>query len=254
MARWTRALVTGASSGIGREIALQLAADGSELVVVARDGDRLEALAAEVDVPCRVLVADLAEPNELSYVEDRLRDVPDPIDLLVNNAGLGFQGAFHELDLEREATVVDVNVVALHRLAHVAANQMAAAGHGGILNVSSMSGFMAAPGSATYSATKSFVTSLSEAMHGELEPLGVHVTALCPGFTRTEFQDRASYDISGIPDFAWQTAEEVAIAGLRGVAANRVIVVPGTTNRIGASLINALPGSARRFAVGRLAR
>ncbi|WP_040495565.1 SDR family NAD(P)-dependent oxidoreductase [Ilumatobacter nonamiensis] len=254
MATWTRALVTGASSGIGREIALQLAAAGTELVVVARDGDRLDALAAEVDVDCQVLIADLADPNELSYVEDRVRQGNDPIDLLVNNAGFGFQGPFHELDLEREAAVVDVNVVALHRLAHVAATRMAQVGHGGILNVSSMSGYLATPNSATYSATKAFVTALSEAMHGELEPLGVHVTALCPGFTRTEFQDRGSYDASGIPDFAWQDAPEVATAGLDGIATNRTIVVPGVANRIGATAIDVMPGALRRFAVGKMAR
>lgn len=254
MARWTRALVTGASSGIGREIAVQLAADGTDLVVVARDNERLDALAAEVGVACQVLVADLADPNELSYVEDRLRQRNEPIDLLVNNAGFGFQGPFHELDLEREAAVVDVNVVAVHRLAHVAANRMAHAGHGGILNVSSMSGFMATPSSATYSATKAFVTALSEALHGELRELGVHVTALCPGFTRTEFQERGRYDASGIPEFAWQSAVEVATAGLEGIADNRTVVVPGVPNRIGASLIDVMPGSLRRFAVGKLTR
>ena len=252
MTTWNRALVTGASSGIGREIARQLAADGTELVVVARNEARLDVLAAEVGVPCQVLVADLADRNELSYVEDRIRDRSDPIDLLVNNAGFGFQGPFHELDLEREAAVVDVNVVALHRLAHVAARAMAEDGRGGIVNVSSMAGFMAAPGSATYAATKAFVTSLSEAMHAELRPLGVHVSALCPGFTRTEFQDRANYDASKVPDRVWQSAAEVAAAGLDGVAKNRVVVVPGTTNRIGASVINALPASLRRFAVGKL--
>ena len=199
---------------------------------------------------CEVLVADLADAGALSRVEDRLRDVSAPIDLLVNNAGFGRQGSFHELDLEREAAVVDVNVVAVHRLAHVAAVTMAAGGHGGILNVSSMSGFMAAPGSATYAATKAFVTSLTEAMHAELEPSGVHVTALCPGFTRTEFQDRADYDTSNLPDFLWQNAEEVAEAGLRGVAANRTVVVPGAKNKIGAGVINVLPGAVRRFALG----
>lgn len=254
MARWNRALVTGASSGIGREIAEQLASDGTELVVVARDGGRLDALSAAVDVPCQSLVADLADPNELSYVEDRLRQRVAPIDLLVNNAGLGFQGPFHELDLEREATVVDVNVVAVHRLAHVAAAQMVPNGRGGILNVSSMSGFMSTPGTATYSATKSFVTALSEALHGELRTFGVHVTALCPGYTRTQFQDRGGYDMSKIPDFAWQDAAGVARAGLDGIAANRTVVVPGVSNRIGAGVINALPGSVRRFAVGRMAR
>ncbi len=235
-------------------MARQLAADGTELVVVARDGDRLEELADEVGVACEVLVADLADPNELSYVEDRMRDRTAPIDLLVNNAGLGSQGAFHELDLEREATIVDVNVVAVHRLAHVAAERMVADGHGGIINVSSMAGFTAAPGTATYAATKAFVTALSEAMHSELRPLGVHVTALCPGFTRTEFQERASYDASTVPEFAWQTSAEVAEAGLRGVAANRVVVVPGIANRVGVGVINAVPASVRRYAVERMAR
>jgi len=254
MATWTRALVTGASSGIGREIARQLAADGTDLVIVARDEQRLEALATEVDVPCEVMVADLADLGGVSRIEDRLRDVSAPIDLLVNNAGFGHQGSFHELDLEREAAVVDVNVVAVHRLAHVAAVAMVTAGRGGILNVSSMAGFMAAPGSATYAATKAFVTSLSEAMHAELEPSGVHVTVLCPGFTRTEFQDRADYDTSKLPDFVWQTVEQVAEAGLRGVAANRTVVVPGVKNKIGAGVINVLPGSLRRFALDKLPR
>jgi NAD(P)-dependent dehydrogenase (short-subunit alcohol dehydrogenase family) len=105
MGTWTRALVTGASSGIGLEIARQLAADGTALVIVARNGPRLQELADSVQVECEVLIADLADPTELSYVEDRLRDLSRPVDLLVNNAGFGFQGAFHELDLEREAAV-----------------------------------------------------------------------------------------------------------------------------------------------------
>jgi short-subunit dehydrogenase len=252
MTTWTRAMVTGASSGIGEEIAKQLAAAGTELVVVARNGERLDQLAETVDVVCEVVTADLADPNELSYVEDRLRDSTAPIDLLVNNAGFGFQGSFHELDLEREAAVVDVNVVAVHRLAHVAATRMVSAGSGGILNVSSMASFMSTPGGATYAATKAFVTSLSEALHDELKPLGVHVSALCPGFTRTEFQTRADYDTSDLPDFVWQDATEVAAAGLDGIAKNRPVVVPGAMNRIGAATINALPRPLRRRAVTKL--
>ncbi len=254
MTRWTRALVTGASSGIGREMARQLAADGTDLVLVARNGDRLNEVAESVDVECEVLTADLADPNELSYVEDRIRDRTFPIDLLVNNAGFGFQGRFHELDVEREAAVVGVNVLAVLRLAHVAATAMAAEGKGGILNVSSMAGFLASPGTATYAASKAFVTSLSEAMHAELEPLGVHVSALCPGFTRTDFQDRADYDTSSLPEFLWQSADDVAAAGLEAIAKNRTVVVPGATNKVGAALINALPGSVRRFAIDKIPR
>ena len=251
---WTRALVTGASSGIGREIARQLAADGTELVLVARDEERLNELARSVDVRCQVLVADLADRDAITRVEDRLRDDESAIDLLVNNAGFGFQGALHELEPERESAVVEVNVAALHRLALAAIPRMVADGRGGILNVSSMAGFAATPGTATYGATKAFVTSLSESMHGELAPLGVNVTALCPGFTRTEFQDRANYDASSIPKVAWQSPEEVATAGLDGVRRNRPIVVPGTLNKVATSVLTKLPGSVRRFAVSQISR
>jgi short-subunit dehydrogenase len=253
MTTWTRALVTGASSGIGRAIARQLAAEGTALVVVARDETRLRALADSVEVECEVLVADLADLSALKQVEQRLADRSAPIDLLVNNAGFGFQGSFHELDMDRESAVVDVNITAVHRLARVAAAAMADAGRGGILNVSSMAGFTATPGGATYSATKAFVTSLSESLHAELRPHGVHVCALCPGFTRTEFQSRAAYDTSTIPEAAWQTADEVAMAGLRGVGKNRPIVVPGVLNKVGVGMLNALPARLRRRVVARLA-
>lgn len=254
MTRWNRALVTGASSGIGLQIARQLGGAGTELVVVARSEQRLAALAASVDVECEVLLADLATRDGVERVVGRLADTQGPVDLLVNNAGFGFQGEFHELDVEREVSVVDVNVSAVLRLAHAAASSMIGEGRGGILNVSSMAGFAGAPGTATYAATKAFVTSFSEALHTELEPHGVHVTALCPGFTRTEFQDRANYDVSGIPEMLWQSASDVAAAGLRGVAANRTVVVPGVTNRLAASTVNALPGAVRRFALAKLPR
>jgi short-subunit dehydrogenase len=254
MTQWNRALVTGASSGIGLQIARQLAGAGTALVIVARDEQRLAALASSVEVECEVLVADLATRDGVERVVGRLTDTDAPIDLLVNNAGFGFQGDFHELDVEREVSVVDVNVSALLRLAHAAASSMVAAGGGGILNVSSMAGFAGAPGTATYAATKAFVTSFSEALHTELEPHGVHVTALCPGFTRTEFQDRANYDASGVPAVLWQSASDVAAAGLRGVAANRTVVVPGVMNRLGAATVNALPGTVRRFALSKLPR
>lgn len=254
MAPWTRALVTGASSGIGREFARQLAAAGTELVIVARTEDRLQELADELSVACEVLVADLSDAADLARVESRLTDASSPIDLLVNNAGFGYQGVFHELDVDREADVVEVNVVAVLRLAHAAAGSMVSAGRGGILNVSSMAGFTATPGTATYAATKAFVTSFSEALRTELSPQGVNVSALCPGFTRTEFQERADYDASSVPAAAWQTPAEVAAAGLQGVDRNRAVVVPGALNKVGASVINALPGSLRRVVVERIAR
>jgi short-subunit dehydrogenase len=254
MTRWNRALVTGASSGIGRALCERLAADGTRLVVVARDEQRLGQLAARVDVDCEILVADLADPAALVRVEDRLRDdEAGSIDLLVNNAGFGFYGPLHELDLEREAAVVDVNVVAVHRLAQVAAATMVArGGGGGILNVSSMSAFAPTPNNATYAATKAFVNALSEALHAELAEHHVHVTALCPGFTRTEFQARADLDASSIPDRLWQDADEVAAAGLWGIDQNRAVVVPGVLNKVGAGLVNSLPGTVRRFVLPKI--
>ena len=246
--RWNRALVTGASSGIGRAIAQQLAVDGTRLVIVARDRERLEALASEVDVDCEVLVADLSNRDALANVEARLRD-ESPIDLVVNNAGFGQTGPLHELNAERETGVIEVNVIALHRLSQVAAEVMVQrGGGGGILNVSSVAAFAPGPNSATYAATKAF----SEALHAELIEHHVHVTALCPGFTRTEFQDRADFDASKVPDRLWQSADDVAAAGLRGIGQNRAVVVPGGMNKVGAGLLNALPGPARRFLVPRV--
>lgn len=245
--------MTGASSGIGREIARQLASQGTDLVIVARDEQRLRELAESVEVECEVLVIDLEDTAALAQLESRLASTDRPIDLLVNNAGFGHQGTFHELDIERESAVVDVNITAVHRLAHAAAEAMTAAGRGGILNVSSMAGFTSTPGTATYAATKAFVTSLSEALHAELRPHGVHVSALCPGFTRTEFQSRADYDTSSIPDVAWQTPEEVAAAGLAGVEKNRPIVVPGSLNKLATGVVRAMPAWLRRRAVARIA-
>jgi short-subunit dehydrogenase len=255
MTRWNRALVTGASSGIGKAIAEQLAADGTRLVVVARDEDRLVALAAGLDVDVEVMVADLGDRDALARVEGRLRDEDHPVDLLVNNAGFGLTGLFHELDVDRESAVVNVNVTALHRLSHAAAAAMVErGGGGGILNVSSIAASAPAPKSATYAATKAFVSSFSEAQHGELLEHHVHVTALCPGFTRTEFQDRAEFDTSDIPDMLWQSADVVAAAGLKGVDLNRVNVVPGGLNKVGVGLLGVLPGAIRRGVVSKLAQ
>ncbi len=244
--------MTGASSGIGWETSLLLASEGTELVVVARDRERLEKLASLVNVPCEVLVADLGNAAQLASVEARLRAEPS-IDLLVNNAGFGFSGRFDQMDIDRETSVIAVNVTAVMRLSHAAAASMV--GRGGrrsILNVSSLAGFIPAASSATYGATKAFVTSFSQAMHEELKAEGIAVTALCPGFTRTEFQQRANAltEAGKIPDRLWQSAVDVARAGLEGVAANKAIVVPGVHNKAAASLASALPKGALRRIIG----
>lgn len=225
------ALVTGASSGIGESIARTLAARGTELVLVARRADLLEKLADDLRGRYRVTVevraADLGDAAQRASVEDRLRDAGRPIELLVNNAGFGTGGTFAKLPLDREIAEIELNVVALVRLTHAALPGMIERRHGGVLNVSSMAGYTPAPGSATYSATKAYVTSFSESVHAEVKSAGVHVTALCPGFTRTEFQSVSGTDRSGLPSFAWLTREEVARAGLDAVSAGRAVCVPG---------------------------
>lgn len=241
MPRWNRALVTGASSGIGAAIARRLAADGTALVVVARDRERLEALAAAVGVPTEVLVADLADPADLARVAARLGVAAEPIDLLVNNAGLGYSGRFAELDLGRERNVIAVNVTALHELSHAAAVAMTAAGRGGILNIASVAGYWPSPGGATYAATKAFVNSFSESLHQDLASAGVTVTVSCPGFTRSEFHERAGMDMQSSPRLLWQDADTVAAHALDAVAAGRARVVPGPLNKLAVGVLKVAP-------------
>lgn len=247
---WNRALVTGASSGIGREIARQLAATGTELVLVARDRYRLEALAAELPVKSSVLVADLAADEGVDRVVERISDAESPVDLLVNNAGFGFSGSFPELDGDAEAAVVQVNVVALHRLCHAAAVAMKPRGHGGILNISSLASSMIAADSATYCATKHFVTALSEALHVDLARYGIVVTAACPGFTRTEFSERAEVDLTHLPDFLWQEASDCAAESLAALNKGRARVITGSVNKATAPLLQVLPPVVMRKLAG----
>ncbi|MEM9889665.1 MAG: SDR family oxidoreductase [Actinomycetota bacterium] len=248
--RWNRALITGASSGIGDAFARLLASLGTDLVVVARNEERLQALATELSeahgVDVEVLVADLSKRKDVRSTARRLKDDP-PIDLLINNAGLGYEGTFTSLDPKRDSVVVDVNMWALHQLTHAAAGTMEERGQGGIINVSSVAGFGPAPGAATYAATKAFVTTLSQALHDELSSSGVTVSCLCPGLTRTEFHQRAEATAAdGAPDAFWQTADEVARAGLEGLARRRAVVVPGAHNKAYAGLLQMLPTSVTR--------
>ncbi len=253
MTRWTRALVTGASSGIGDAIARRLAADGTDLVIVARDESRLLALAAELaDRDIEVLVADLGDEAQLAKVEARLADEAMPIDLLVNNAGFGHQGRFVELDLDAEVSVIDVNITAVVRLAHAAGRAMAARGDGGILNVASIAGLAPSPGSAIYGASKAFVVSFGEALHQELADSGVVVSTVCPGFTRTEFQSRADYDASIIPWMLWQSPDRVAGSALAGLAKGSPRVVPGVHNKAAAGATKLLPAFVNRRVAGLL--
>lgn len=251
--------MTGASSGIGREIAVQLAAEGTDVVAVARDRDRLEALAKEVadsgaEATVEVLVADLADPEQLATVEARVADGKRPVDLLVNNAGFGTYGDFATLPVAGEEQEIRVNVVALVRLTHAALGPMLARDAGTILNVSSVAGLQSTPGNATYGATKAFVASFSEAVHEETRRTGVKVTMVLPGFTRTEFQARAGIEGRKIPGIAWMDADKLAASALDGARAGKPFNVPGAVNKALVTVTGPIPRGLLRRITARMSR
>jgi len=251
-----RALVTGGSAGIGAAFADRLAHDGYDLVIVARDRDRLESRAHDLreraGVQVEVLPADLTEPAELHIVEGVVADAQ--LDLLVNNAGFGTIGKFAELDADREEAEIRLNVIALIRLTRAALPGMVQRNSGAIINVSSMAALQPAPFNATYGATKAYVNSFTEALHEELRDTGVRVQALCPGFTRTEFQERAGVDVSRVPELAWMSAEAVVEASLAGLRRGELICVPGVANRVFSTVVGAVPRGLTRRLAGVLVR
>lgn len=232
--RISRALITGASAGIGEEFARQLAARGTDLVLVARRQDRLDALAAELGGEGRdveVIAADLTDAEDLGRVAARTADTARPVDLLVNNAGFGAYGPFDELGLERTVGMIDLNVTALTHLAYVAVERMRRVGAGGIINVASIAAFQANPYGAVYGATKAFVLSLTEALHEEVRGDGVRVSALCPGITRSEFQGVAAVDADALPSATVMEVAPVVTAALAGFTRNQAVVTPGVLNK-----------------------
>ena len=245
----TTALVTGATAGIGAAFARQLAGRGSDLVLVARDAARLESKAQQLrsyGVQVEVLAADLADDAGCAEVEQRCGA---GIDLLVNNAGLGTKGDFHEVELAAEEHMLRLNVRAVLRLTHAALGPMVARGSGAIVNVSSVAGFAPGARSATNSASKAWVTNFSESLHLQYAPQGVRVLALCPGFTRTEFHSRAEMDISGVPDRMWLDAEDVVRAGLRDLDRGRSLSVPGGQYKAIVAATRMIPPSVQRTVV-----
>ena len=228
---WRTAMVTGASSGIGRAMAVGLARRGLDVVAVARRQDRLEELAAEIRADhgraVEVLAADLGDPSQRGPVEARLADAARPVDVLVNSAGFGSQGRLATLEIDDEEQQVQVNVLAVVRLTRTALPGMIERGTGAVMNVSSIAGHQPIPLWATYSASKAFVTTFSRAVQDELKGTGVRCVTVLPGFTRSEFHDHTGFERSLIPGPVWMESEAVAESALDALERGRAEVVPG---------------------------
>jgi short-subunit dehydrogenase len=252
---WSRALVTGASSGIGRAFAVELAARGTDLVVVARRRNRLEDLAAEVVTahPGRsveVLPADLADRGQLGAVEARLADPSlPPVDLLVNNAGFGTHGRFATLPVEREEEEILVNLLAPVRLTRAALPPMLAARHGAVVNVSSLTAVQPLPLWATYASTKAYLVRFSKAVDAEVRGQGVRVLVVMPGFTRTEFGYPEEVRRSVVPGPLWMSAEAVARAALDDLDRGRTESVPGAGYRAFGAVARLAPWPLARLVI-----
>ncbi len=241
----TTALITGASSGIGMELARIHAASRGNLVLVARRRERLEALKAELEgshgVAVTVIDRDLSTPDAAESLFDEVEGQGLTIDHLMNNAGFGGHGKFHERPWSDDAAMIRLNVLALTGLTRLFLPGMVARGRGHVLNVASMAGFLPGPLQAVYFATKAYVVSFSEAIANELKGTGVTVTALCPGPVATEFADRAN--LRGVKGFSHaMSADEVAEAGYRAMLRGTPIIVPGAGNKLAIhGLIRLLP-------------
>jgi uncharacterized protein len=245
------ALITGASAGLGVEFARQLSSKGHRLVLAARRRDRLDALVAELG-NARAIEIDLSEPGSIAALMSDLQEAGDQVDMLVNNAGFGLRGPFAELDAARQRGMIDLNCGALTELCRAVAPAMLERRSGAILNVASTAAFQPGPWMAVYFATKAYVLSFTEALHEELKPHGVKVSALCPGPTRTEFGAVAGIQSLGQFDRLSMEAGPVVRAGLGGLENNRAVVIPGATNRIGAWSTRFAPRSFVRRVAGSL--
>lgn len=224
------ALVTGASSGIGAAFARRLASDGYDLVLVARNGPRLDAargaLLAAGAPTVEVLTADLTDPDQRSRVCARLSDPARPITLLVNNAGMGLGKTFLAATTAELQSQLALNVAAVMALTHSVLPGMVSRGHGGIIAVSSIAGMLPSRGSA-YGASKAWVTSFCESIGMAVRHQGVRVLAVCPGFVRTEFHERAGIDMRGRPAWMYVPVETVVRQSLDGLRSGRKVVIPG---------------------------
>ena len=244
-------LITGASAGLGAEFARQCAARGERVVLVARRKDRLEQIAAEIG-GAEIIVADLSKAGAGTKVVGETKSRGLWVRTLINNAGFGLIGQFEGLSLARQIEMIDLNIRTLTNLCHVVLTDMLLRGEGAILNVASTAAFQPGPKMAVYFATKAYVLSFTEALHEELKPHGVHVTALCPGPARTEFGDVAGFGGSRMFDRFAMDAPKVVELGLKGLDRNRAVVVPGLVNKIGTASTRFLPRPLIRKIAGAL--
>ncbi len=248
------ALVTGATAGLGLGFAQALAAREHDLVLVARDRSRLEQVAEELRArhggATEVLAVDLSVRAELRLVEERLADPERPVDLLVNNAGFGLKRGFLDNDVEEEQAMLDVLVTAVLRLSHAALGGMVARGGGGIINVSSVAGWLPR---GTYSAAKAYVTQLSVWADLTYRDRGVRAMALCPGFVRTEFHQRMDVGRDAVPSWLWLDTDAVVADALRDFDRGRSVSVPDARYKVIAAVARLTPArvQARFHQLGR---
>lgn len=245
------ALVTGASAGLGVDFARQLSATGARLVLVARRKDRIDALAAELG-NARAVALDLSEAGAAERLMNDLAAHGEHVDLLVNNAGFGLAGRVASQDGRRLRQMIDLNCGVLTELAHAVLPGMIARERGGILNVASTAAFQPGPGVAVYFATKAYVLSFTEALHEEVRAAGIHVSALCPGPTRTEFAEVAGFGKPEAFNSIGADSAEVVAAGLAGLDRNEAVVIPGVLNKVTAQGGRFLPRAVIRKLAGAL--
>ena len=241
------ALVTGASSGIGEVFARRLSEKGYHIVLVARRKERLEKLAAELP-SAEVLIADLTINSDLHQVEQFISSQPR-LEFLVNNAGFGVPGCYFLADVDAQDRLHRLHIIAVGRLTHAALKGMVERSKGNIINVSSVAGFLQAPFSVSYNASKAWINSFTTGLYLELKSIRspVRVQALCPGYTDTEFQKTAGVDRSTIPKNLWMSAETVVDTSLRCLERNKLFVVPGWRYRLFLAAIRILPQSVKRY-------
>ena len=250
------ALVTGASAGIGRALAAEFAANGHDVVLVARRETELLALANRLEddhgIRAYAIDVDLASVDAASKLYEATAERDVQVDVLVNNVGIGTQGAFVENDLGRELDQLQLNVVTPTQLTHIYGREMAARGRGGVLNVASTAAWLPGPFMSVYYASKAYMKSFSEGIAAELREEGVDVTALCPGPVDTEFQARAGNEDTPVGGGEMRDARAVARAGYEGLQAGETVVVTGLRYRLLTRLSNVLPNRLTRRLAARL--